>query len=73
MVLRGVDSTSTQQHSAPRRFDVIVEFLNNETVYGVERYVIDAADADEAQRIALQPSEDSLYDDGRILIVSEEL
>lgn len=55
-----------QQHPAFCRFEVTIEFLNGDTVYGTERYVIEAADADEAQRLALERSENSLYDDARI-------
>ncbi|WP_407179693.1 hypothetical protein [Bradyrhizobium sp. STM 3562] len=57
---------SNKRHSVTSRFDVIIEFLNDDTVYGAERYVIEATDANEAKRIALQRSEDSLYDDDRI-------
>lgn len=56
----------TEQHSVPSRFEVTVEFLNDDTVYGVERYAIGTADASEAQRLALMRSEDSRYDDDRI-------
>ncbi|MCG5486870.1 MAG: hypothetical protein KK482_24800 [Sinorhizobium meliloti] len=43
-----------------------VEFLNDNIVYGVERYAIEAMDVSEAQRLALKRSEDSRYDEDRV-------
>jgi len=56
----------TDQHPDLRRFEVAVEFLVDQTVYGVEQYVVDATDASGAKRAALSRSENSRYDDDRI-------